>query len=272
MNGQLRASEHLAAARALIERVGSEPHKSLDGAITATDDQRATMIFSVFGVRDSHGDIVVPGAFTKSIAERGHKLPLIWNHDLSTPSIGLVHSIREVGKDELKADIQQRFPEATGGMQAEVEFFDSPLALNIYAGVKRNAPYMASYQYDAPRKRMVEQPDGRKARMLEEIRLHELTVCHFGSNPATYLSKAQAMLEDYELKAGRRHSSGDVDALNEIARLLHRLGATNITLIEEALEETTEDTDAKSAAPSVTRTRTAEAERILRSIETILRR
>jgi len=227
-------SDELTEARALIERVGSEPPKSLDGAITATESNRATITFSVFGVLDSHHDIVMPGAFTKSLAERGHKLPLIWNHDLSAPSIGMVHAIQEVGRDALRPDVLARFPEATGAMMADVEFFDTPQATSIYAGVKKGSPYQASYGYDAPKKSYKQLPNGIKARLLEEIRCHELTVCHFGSNPATYLSKAGELIAAYEHKAGARHSAADVDDLNEIGARVVRLGATNIALIEAA--------------------------------------
>ncbi len=43
---------------------------------------------SVFGVEDSYGEIVAPGAFTASLAEikqQGRSVPILWQHDPGTP-------------------------------------------------------------------------------------------------------------------------------------------------------------------------------------------
>ena len=43
---------------------------------------------AVFGNRDSHGDIIRPGAFSKSIAQhqaRGSRPKMFWQHDMSKP-------------------------------------------------------------------------------------------------------------------------------------------------------------------------------------------
>ena len=55
---------------------------------------------AVFGNIDSHGDIIQPGAFTKSIArhtERGSRPKLFWQHDMHQP-IGSWTAIREDSK------------------------------------------------------------------------------------------------------------------------------------------------------------------------------
>lgn len=52
------------------------------------DGYRITGYGSVFGVEDSYGDVVAPGAFKESIAEiarKGRKLPLLWQHRSSDP-------------------------------------------------------------------------------------------------------------------------------------------------------------------------------------------
>ncbi|MER9396723.1 HK97 family phage prohead protease [Mesorhizobium sp. M0615] len=43
---------------------------------------------SVFGVRDQHGDVVLPGAFTKSIQQHaafGTRPVMLWQHDIDRP-------------------------------------------------------------------------------------------------------------------------------------------------------------------------------------------
>jgi hypothetical protein len=54
------------------------------------NDLRLAGYASVFGVPDSGGDVVLPGAF----AGAKGPLPLLWQHDVREP-IGLVESFRE---------------------------------------------------------------------------------------------------------------------------------------------------------------------------------
>lgn len=52
---------------------------------------------SVFGVKDSYGEIVAPGAFKASIAARavkGRKLPILWQHRSAEP-IGVYTLVKE---------------------------------------------------------------------------------------------------------------------------------------------------------------------------------
>ncbi|MBM3763727.1 MAG: HK97 family phage prohead protease [Acidobacteria bacterium] len=42
-------------------------------------------IASVYGNVDSYGDIVEPGAFSKSIRERGANVPILWQHNAALP-------------------------------------------------------------------------------------------------------------------------------------------------------------------------------------------
>lgn len=52
---------------------------------------------SVFGVKDSYGDIVVPGAFTKSLQtwkEKGRMPALLWQHQTAEP-IGVYTEMKE---------------------------------------------------------------------------------------------------------------------------------------------------------------------------------
>ncbi len=57
------------------------------------NDLRIAGYASVFGVPDSGGDIVMPGAFRDS----GKPVPLLWQHDAREP-LGFVESMREDSK------------------------------------------------------------------------------------------------------------------------------------------------------------------------------
>ena len=56
--------------------------KELDGAGTFTG------LASTYGTKDLGGDIVLPGAFAATLAEKGRERPLLWAHDTAEP-IGL---------------------------------------------------------------------------------------------------------------------------------------------------------------------------------------
>jgi len=145
-------------------------------------------------------------------------------------------------------------------MLARVKFFDTPRANEIVKGIDDGAPYQGSFMYDALGKESRTLDNGRKARILTDVRVHELTVCHFGSNPATYLAKtAYALLAEYEAKAGRRHSARDDELIEAIVELGIALGARNY-------QRTTQD----AAAPLLDAARTTEHSPLISSIRKLL--
>lgn len=50
---------------------------------------------AIFGTPDLSGDIIVPGAFAKSLERSGGELPYLWQHDLKGPVIGRVVELAE---------------------------------------------------------------------------------------------------------------------------------------------------------------------------------
>lgn len=61
---------------------------------TLNEDGTFEAYGSIFGNVDSYGDIVDKGAFTKTLADRGNKVRLLWQHD-STKPIGKFTSLSE---------------------------------------------------------------------------------------------------------------------------------------------------------------------------------
>lgn len=52
--------------------------------------------FSIFGNVDSDGDMIMPGAFTKTLQENGHRIKHLWQHDPRYP----------ISKPQLQEDIK----------------------------------------------------------------------------------------------------------------------------------------------------------------------
>lgn len=125
---------------------------------------------SVFGVRDQHGDIVMPGAFTKSLQEHsmyGSRPVMLWQHDIDKP-IGVWDSYVEDGKG-LKMQ---------GRLNLDVQAGRETLAL-----LKQGAVGGLSIGYRvAENGAELDRKTG--ARRLNQLRLFEVSVTAFPSNLA----------------------------------------------------------------------------------------
>lgn len=66
------------------------------GTIPVDAEGRFAGYASVFNRLDSGGDVVLPGAFTKSLSKRRGRIRLLFQHDPKEP-IGLWEELREDG-------------------------------------------------------------------------------------------------------------------------------------------------------------------------------
>jgi HK97 family phage prohead protease len=149
---------------------------------------------------DSYGTAMKPGAFRKTLKERGDRIPLLWQHDPNTP----------IGKpDELKEDrIGLAFkasvvPEVRAGQEA--------MAL-----LRAGTPLGMSFGFETVKSRPIEDADADKldwsqapkfytsdegreyARIIEEVKLWEISLVTFPANEAATIS---AVRSDQELDA-----------------------------------------------------------------------
>jgi HK97 family phage prohead protease len=136
---------------------------------------------SVFGTVDLEGDVVMPGAFRKTINDWNRAtqpLPLIADHELSTSGlIGSVHHLAEVAKPKAGLKFKARF----GPTQKAQD-----VRANVLAGHLRGA----SFTYEPIASRPGSGSIGGKAvrRFLDELRLFEVTVSPFPIHPETDLA------------------------------------------------------------------------------------
>lgn len=235
MSDDLRAAEALAALHALdTERI--EYKADVTPAVLDIENRDVTTLFSVDNL-DSTGDITEVSAFKRSLDHRAGKIPHLYMHDLNQPAIARILSFQPLRRAELPTDVQQEHPEATGGMACVSRYLKTGRGAEVYEGIKEGIPYQASFGYQVVASEHKTLPGGRKARLIKELRLFEVSTTAPGhaANAATRtrLGKALAVLE--ELKAGWRHGKhDDITILNEMAALLVSLGASNIRMIEPA--------------------------------------
>lgn len=148
------------------------------------DDGTFTGYASIFGNVDLGRDIVVPGAFTKSLAKlkaAGDPLPMLWQHDPAQP-IG--------GYDELEED--ERGLRVKGFLLVD----DVPLAAQAHALMKRRIVKGLSIGYYVLGDSWNEKD---RTRSLTELDLFEVSPVTFPMNTEAQIDSIKSRLQGGQL-------------------------------------------------------------------------
>ena len=172
---------------------------------SVSDTGELTGYFSTYqSVADSYGDCVAPGCFTETIkawAEKGKHIPLVWNHNMDDPEL-IIGQVDKIEDDEY-------------GPLMTAHFYDTPKAQAARNLMKEGSVYQFSYAYaiDAARKPNENEKaaDPNINQVLEAVSLMEITITP---------TPAQPLAEMVSVKAGRRNSKKDADAIRQAISLL----------------------------------------------------
>ncbi len=169
-------------------------HKAQPGALLNVDEAEGIIeaIVSVFGIVDDGDDIIHPGAFAKTLAERAGRVKVLNSHnnwDLMAV-IGKPMEMREVGREELPAHILTEYPSATGGLWTKTQYLlDTQAGAEVFKRIASEAVSEYSIGFDIVGKADYSkvEVDGqpRTVRNIREIRLWEYSPVVWGMNPAT---------------------------------------------------------------------------------------
>lgn len=198
-------------------------HKYKEFALIKSADDAGTIsgYFSTYDrIPDSYGDVIAKGAFTETIRKRkesGHPFPLCWNHDLN-------QIIGSIYPDDIE--------DTDKGPLMEASFFNTQLAQEKREIVKSGVVYQFSFAYDVLEAGPVELENGVKAYELKKLELFEVSIVPVPANPRAEMT---------DIKAGRRNSAKDADAIREAITLLQGV----LGELEDTDEEP-RDSDAKS--------------------------
>lgn len=165
-------------------------------AQVAPDPDEGTFeaIVAVFGNKDMAGDIVMPGAFAKSLAAwdaGGDPIPIYWSHRLDDPTynIGQVEKAYELtGGDPLIPDWANDNVKAHGGLFVKGRLDDFGLGKQVAHLLKTRRVKQFSFSYDVGVER---KSKDNTANELHELLLHEVGPTPLGCNPATELLAAK---------------------------------------------------------------------------------
>lgn len=135
---------------------------------------------SVFGVKDSYSDIVVPGAFLKSLntwSSKGKLPAMLWQHNMSEP-VGVYTEMRE---DETGLYVKGR-----------LLVDDDPLAKRAHAHMKAGSLSGLSIGYIL---KDWEYDKDKGGWLLKEIDLWEVSLVTFPANDEARISEVKSLLE-----------------------------------------------------------------------------
>lgn len=165
---------------------------------------------SVFGNKDSYGDVVLPGAFTNTLADwkaKGIPIPLLWGHNTADPDFNLGELV-EATEDDRGLKVHGRLD------------MESPKSAQTYRLLKSGRVNQMSFAY-----RVVDgayiQPEGEDKTWrdayyeLRELELYEVSIVPIGANQETEILAVKAATSAMRAKAGRALSAKNEQVVRE---------------------------------------------------------
>ena len=214
-----------------IERKVFEIAQSREG-----DEGLVVGVASVYDREDAVGDVIIKGAFTRTVAENPD-VPLLWQHDPAAV----------IGRARLR--------ETDTGLEMVAQLdLDDPQAVLVRNKLQKRLLNGLSIGFE-PRDVDWESRDGRVVRILRDVRVWEVSIVTFPAQPAARVT---------EVRAGRTISRTTRDLLVVAAERVR----SGLQIIEAlAAEEPQQETGAEDKALEIAASEYYD--RILRSLKEV---
>jgi HK97 family phage prohead protease len=170
---------------------------------------------SVFNNVDRHGDVVMPGAFRKTISENP-SVPILWQHDQSKP-IGVTMAIREDQNGLL----------VKGELNLETQ-----LGREAYSLLKQGALKGLSIGYQ-----VIKDDLAGRVRQLKEVRLMEYSLVTFPANELAQVTSIKQMDNDMIMMLKEKIAEIHSYAMEAMGALEALLGEEPGMMPEDEYEE-----------------------------------
>lgn len=228
--------------------------KALPVFVTKVDGELGIVdaIVSTLGIIDHGDDMIVAGAYTKTITERGRKVRVLDAHNSYSISdvIGKPVMMREVGREELPEEVLARWPEATGGLLTSTQYaLATEKGREAFALIRDGFvdEYSIGFEVMASEYRKI---GDTTVRIIKEVRLWEYSPVVWGMNPATatvsvkHEQRVHTFMQQMlgEAKAGRVLSS------NNAARIRMAFDALLTVMTDAGLMEDPDEEVNKAAS------------------------
>lgn len=174
-------------------------------------DGTFTAYASVFGNKDSYGDVVMPGAFADTLtdwAKTGAFLPVLFGHNMSDPDYNIGH-VTDATEDD-------------HGLLVTAQLdLESPKGLQTYRLLKGRRVNQMSFAYDVVEGAWIDKTDDGAQDSFYELRklkLYEVSVVTIGANQETEILAVKSATDAARhlataLKEGRELATKHLDAL-----------------------------------------------------------
>jgi HK97 family phage prohead protease len=174
---------------------------------------------AVYGNVDLGDDIIAPGAFTKTLREKGNQVPILWQHDPREP-IGI-----------------GTLTDSEKGLKIEGQLcMESPVAQKAHALMKMGVLKGLSIGYDPV---VTEWDDENEIRTLKEVKLWEVSTVTFPMNERANVTT---------VKASSREIEAAVETIRKAAEQLNTEIKAGRTLSASTVERLTSCMDAMKGA------------------------
>lgn len=224
-------------ARGAKHRGDKTEFKTVEFEVEDYDEEQGIFVghASVFSNVDSGGDVVEPGAFTKTIAEGVGRVKILFGHNESILPIGIPIELREDAK----------------GLYMRAKISDTTLGRDVKTLIKDKVLFELSIGYDP----IVFDYDTDGIRHLREVKLWEISVVTWAMNEqatitgyktgetAAFMEAAVAEVAA-DIKAGRKISAARLKSLEDACGAMK----TATELLETIITEAKTD-EGKSAKP-----------------------
>lgn len=191
--------------------MGRQSNREYRDVLARADDSGSGMSghASDFGSVDSYGTAIKRGAFRKTLKERGDRIPVLWQHDPNYP-IGVPTELKE---DATGLRFNARISEGTEkGRETMALLRDGvPLGMSFGFETIKDRAITDDDEIDltnAPD--YFKSKDGRKqVRIIEEVRLWEISAVTFPSNINATISDVRAVAEAAAITSLLEHIRSD---------------------------------------------------------------
>ena len=224
-------------------------YKAAAGAATMPTDGTVEGYAATFDrVPDSYGDVIKAGAFAKTLERweaEGKPIPLLYGHSTDAPQ----HNIGKV--------VEAREDER--GLFVRCEFdADNETAQYVRKLVQEGRLWQFSFAYSTIDAGTVTLEDGTEAYELRELDLYEVSLVQIPANQRAVVTDVKSA--PAEVKAGRRNSKADADALRSVLDLADQITTTVRGLLADELDE--EDPQPNAEEPNAAKAEEAKDSRL----------
>jgi len=217
-------------SRGVKHRGGKTEIKTIDFELEEIDTESG--VFSgygaVFSNIDSGGDIIEPGAFTKTIAEGVGRVKILSGHNESLLPIGVPLELREDAK----------------GLFIKAKISDTTLGKDVKILIQDGVLCELSIGYDP----VTFEYDAEGIRHLKEVKLWEISVVTWAMNEEAVITdykgdevaaRVEGMTQDFvtDIKPGRKISAARLKALKETSAAMKQAAKMLDGIITEAQDK-----------------------------------